>query len=128
MKKNVLAILASGLWVNFSEFLRNEVLLKQTWIDKYNTLGLDFPSAPVNGALWGLWGFLFAGCVVFLCRKLNFKETLFIGWVMGFVLMWIVAGNLNVLPFDLLMIAVPWSVVEVALAILIARPILAVKS
>ena len=84
MKKNVLAILASGLWVNFSEFLRNEVLLKQTWIDKYNTLGLDFPSAPVNGALWGLWGFLFAGCVVFLCRKLNFKETLFIGWVMGF--------------------------------------------
>lgn len=128
MKKNVLAILASGLWVNLSEFLRNEVLLKTLWIDKYDSLGLIFPSAPVNGAIWGLWGFLFAGCIVFLCRKLNFKETLFIAWIMGFVLMWIVVGNLSVLPFDLLTIAVPWSIVEVVLGVLIARSILVVKT
>jgi hypothetical protein len=43
---------------------------------------------------------------------------------MGFVLMWIVTGNLNVLPFGLLPVAVPWSVVEVILAALIAQRIM----
>ena len=43
---------------------------------------------------------------------------------MGFALMWIVVGNLNVLPIVLLPIAVPWSLAEVALAVLIAQMIL----
>lgn len=124
MKKIILAVLASGMWVNLSEFLRNELLFKQFWIDKYDSLGLAFPSSPVNGALWAFWGFAFAGCVVYLCHKLKFKEALLISWVMGFALMWIAVGNLNVLPYGLLLIALPWSIVEVALAILIARRIL----
>lgn len=128
MKKIILAVLASGMWVNLSEFLRNELLFKQFWIDKYDSLGLVFPSAPVNGAIWALWGFAFAGCVVFLCYKLKFKEILLLGWTMGFALMWIVVGNLNVLPFGLLLIAVPWSIVEVALAILIARGVISEKA
>jgi len=124
MKKFALAVLVSGIWVNFSEFVRNEFLFKQYWLDKYASLGLEFPSDPLNGAIWGLWGFLFAGCLVYLRSKLSFMETLSIGWLMGFVLMWLVVGNMNVLPFELLKIAVPWSLVEVGVAVLIAKKLL----
>ena len=109
--------------MNFSEFVRNEFLFKQYWLDKYASLGLEFPSDPINGAVWGLWGFLFAGCLVYLRSKLSFVETLSIGWLMGFVLMWLVVGNMNVLPFELLKIAVPWSLVEVGVAVFIVQRI-----
>lgn len=109
--------------MNFSEFVRNEFLFKQYWLDKYASLGLEFPSDPLNGAIWGLWGFLFAGCLVYLSRKLSFMETLSIGWLMGFVLMWLVVGNMDVLPFELLKVAVPWSLVEVGVAVFIVQRI-----
>jgi len=124
MKKTALAILITGFWINLSEFIRNEFLFKQEWLDKYQSLGLEFPSSYINGAIWVLWGFMFAGCIVYLCSKLTFKATFFISWLMGFALMWIVAGNMNVLPFGLLKFAVPWSMAEVALAIFIARRII----
>ena len=127
MNRFFLAVLASGIWINISEFIRNELLLKQQWIGKYESLGLVFPSAPANGAMWALWGFLFAGCVVFLSRKFDFVETVILGWIMGFVLMWIVVGNMNVLPFSILIIAVPWSIIEVGLAAIIARRIYGIK-
>jgi hypothetical protein len=44
-----------------------------------------------------------------------------VAWIAGFVMMWLVIGNMNVLPFGLLWIAVPWSVVEVWGAVSIAR-------
>lgn len=119
-----LAALASGAWINLSEFLRNEFLFKQHWIDHYETLGLVFPSAAINGALWGLWGFLFAGCIVAVRRRASCMETIGLCWMMGFVLMWIVIGNLSVLPFGLLPVAIPWSLAEVALAVVIAQRII----
>lgn len=124
MKRIALAILATGMWINLSEFLRNELLFKQYWIDKYETLGLEFPSSDINGVIWLLWGFVFAGCIVFLRRKLEFMETFLFSWLTGFVLMWIVIGNMNVLPFGILKVAVPWSLVEVGFAIFIAQSII----
>ena len=123
MNRLILAVLASGVWVNLSEFLRNELLFKHYWLDKYSSLGLAFPSAPINGAVWVLWGFLFAACIMFLTRRLEFKEAVVLSWVMGFVLMWITIGNMNVLPFGLLAIAIPWSIVEVVVAAIIAQRI-----
>ncbi len=124
MKKTMLAILGTGVWINVSEFLRNELLFKRHWLAKYEALGLEFPSAPVNGMLWVLWGFVFAGCIVAVRRRASFMETVALCWTMGFVLMWIVIGNLGVLPFALLPVAVPWSVVEVMLAAFIAQRIM----
>lgn len=112
------------MWVNLCEFLRNEFLFKEPWLEKYRALGLNFPSAPINGVLWLVWGFLFALCIVVLRRKLSFAGTFLLGWTMGFVLMWLVIGNLNVFPLGLLPIAVPWSLVEVALAVLLAQTII----
>jgi len=61
MKKNILATLGVGIVVNLSEFLRNELLLKQQWIEKFSSMDLTFPSAAINGLLWIVWGFVFAG-------------------------------------------------------------------
>jgi len=124
MKRKALATLAAGIVINVSEFLRNELLLKQYWITHYEALGLEFPSAAVNGLLWGLWGFLFAGCIVAVRHRMSRVETLILCWTMGFGLMWIVIGNLNVLPVRLLPIAVPWSLIETALAVVIVQRIL----
>jgi hypothetical protein len=123
MKKTALAILAAGVWINLCEFLRNELLFKQQWLDKYSSLGLSFPSAPVNGVMWVAWGFTLAGCIAALGRKHTFLETFAFCWVTGFLLMWIVIGNLNVLPYRLLPVAVPWSIVEVGAAVVISRKI-----
>lgn len=127
MKRMAIATLAAGAWINLSEFLRNEFLLKRYWIDHYESIGMAFPSTPINGAIWGLWGFLLAGCIVAVRRRTTFTGTLLLCWTMGFVLMWLVIGNLDVLPFGLLPVAIPWSLVEVGLAVLIAQRIIGAK-
>ena len=42
MKKVVLATLAAGIWMNASEFIQNELLLKNKWISGFESLGLTF--------------------------------------------------------------------------------------
>jgi hypothetical protein len=123
MKKFALAVMTAGIWISVSEFLRNELLFKSYWLEKYAQLGLEFPSAAINNALWGLWSFVLAGIAAYLSNKLKFIEIVAVTWVLGFLLMWIVIGNLNVLPVGLLVVAVPWSIIELVVAILICRRI-----
>ena len=52
MKKSLLAVLASGAWVSASEFARNELAFKSSWIEKFNSNGMTFPSDLMNNALW----------------------------------------------------------------------------
>ncbi|MFZ4620475.1 MAG: hypothetical protein ACOYNS_07945 [Bacteroidota bacterium] len=111
-KQNLYAILAAGLWVNASEFFRNEVLLKSYWTGHYTSLGLVFPSAPVNGMMWMVWGFLYSVSIHMISRKFDLLRTGAISWFMGFVLMWVVTWNLSVLPLPILVYAVPLSIVE----------------
>jgi len=124
VRKTVAATLVAGIWIGFSEFLRNEILFKGLWLDKYADLGLRFPSQTINNALWGVWSFLLAGIIVYLIRKLGFAGVFLVTWMLAFVMMWVVIWNLNVLPNGLLPIAIPWSLAETALAILIARKLL----
>lgn len=115
------AILLAGIWVNASEFLRNELLFKHYWTGHYQSLGLTFPSAPVNGMVWMLWGFLFGWAIFLISRKFAVKQTVIIGWLMGFVLMWLVVGNMGVLPIGILLYAIPLSLLEVFIAAWICR-------
>jgi hypothetical protein len=110
--RSIVAVVLTGIWVNASEFVRNEVLLKTYWIEHYRSLGMTFPSEPVNGMLWVAWGFLFAEAIYLISRRFTFIQTALISWFMGFVLMWIVILNLNVLPFAILAYAVPLSLLE----------------
>lgn len=111
--KNILAIAVTGLWVNASEFFRNEVLVKSYWLEHYQSLGLTFPSTPLNGMVWMVWGFLFALAIFIVSRKFDLMQTTLLCWLMVFVLMWIVAWNLAVFPLGLLVYAIPLSLFEV---------------
>ena len=110
--RSIMAVILTGIWVNASEFFRNEILLKKYWIDHYQSLGMTFPSEPKNGIIWVAWGFLFAIAIYLISRKFNLIQTTLISWFMAFVLMWIVTWNLNVLPSAILIYAVPLSLLE----------------
>ena len=106
-------ILLATLWIGASEFVRNQLLLASYWVDHYRNMGLEFPASPVNGIVWMIWSAVFASLIYILRDKFSQLETIALGWVIGFVLMWLVIGNLGVLPYTLLWFAIPLSVVEV---------------
>ncbi len=110
------SIFLAGLWVNACEFLRNSVLLKSYWTGHYESLGMVFPSKPVNGMVWVTWGFVFAVAVYLISRRYGLVMTAIISWIMAFVLMWLVIWNLGVLPVSILAYAIPFSLLEAFVA------------
>jgi hypothetical protein len=117
--KQILSILLATIWISISEFVRNEFLVKSFWIKHYQELGLSFPSEPVNGAVWGIWSLLFAISIYIIANKFTLIQTTLLSWFVGFVLMWVVIGNLGVLPYSLLVYAIPLSFLETFIAVLI---------
>ncbi len=120
-KKTIIPILLATIWISISEFVRNELLLKSFWVEHYQKLGLTFPSELINGAVWGLWSLLFAISIFIISKKFSLTATTFLSWFVGFVLMWVVIGNLNVLPYRILIYAIPLSLLEAFVAALIIR-------
>ena len=119
VKNVILPILLAAIWISISEFVRNEFLLKSFWTEHYTSLGLIFPSEPVNGALWGIWSLLFAIAIFIISGKFTLWQTTFLSWFMTFVMMWVVIGNLGVLPYGLLLYGIPLSILESFIAALI---------
>ena len=120
-KKTIIPILLATIWISISEFVRNELLLKSFWVEHYQKLGLTFPSELINGAVWGLWSLLFAISIFIISKKFSLTATTFLSWFVGFVLMWVVIGNLNVLPYRILIYAIPLSLLEAFVAALIIK-------
>ena len=116
LKKTILPVLLATIWISVSEFVRNEFLFKSYWTDHYDSLGLVFPSEPVNGAVWGLWSLLFAILIFILNKKFSLAGTTFVSWFAAFVLMWVVTWNMAVLPLGILWFAVPLSLLEAFVA------------
>lgn len=123
MKKTVLSILLSMLWVSLSEFVRNQFLFIDTWRNHYSQLGVKFPEAPVNGAIWGVWALVFSILLWLVSKKFPFIQTSLIGWIAGFWMMWLVIGNMGVLPYSILIGAIPLSALEVLGAVWIIKKI-----
>lgn len=120
-RKTFLPIILATIWISISEFVRNELLLKSYWTEHYQNMGLVFPSEPINGAVWGLWSFLFAIAIYLIAKKFSLLQTTFLSWFVAFVLMWVVTGNMGVLPYGILYFAVPLSVLEAFLATFIFK-------
>lgn len=112
MLRHVVAVGVATLWSVFCEFFRNELLFKHIWLDHFQQLGLNFPSSPLNGAIWGLWSLGFVLGLKFILTKFSLLPAVGLAWLYGFVLMWVATGNLGVLPLSLLAYAVPWSMLE----------------
>lgn len=108
----ILPVILATVWIAGIEFLRNQLLFLHIWENHYAQLGLDFPGAMINGAIWGLWSLVFAAAIYVLTKRYEWYAAAAIAWVFGFVMMWIVVGNLNVLPYRLLPFAVPMSMLE----------------
>ena len=121
LKKTILPVFLATIWISISEFVRNEFILKSYWTEHYEKLGLVFPSEPINGAVWGLWSLLFAIAIFIISKKFTLIQTTFLSWFVGFVFMWVVIGNLDVLPYGILFIAVPLSLLEAFLASFIIK-------
>ncbi|MEI8087038.1 MAG: hypothetical protein WCG93_12575 [Paludibacter sp.] len=121
LKKTILPILLATAWISISEFVRNEFLLKSYWTNHYKSIGLVFPSEPINGAVWGLWSLFFAIAIFIIAQKFSLWQTTFLSWFVGFVFMWVVMGNLGVLPEGLLYFAIPLSILESFLATFIIK-------
>ncbi|MBN1351755.1 hypothetical protein JXJ21_20245 [candidate division KSB1 bacterium] len=120
-KNTILPIFSATIWISLSEFARNEVWFKTYWVDHYGKLGIVFPSEPINGAIWGLWSLLFAIAIFIISKKFSLLNTAFLSWFVGFVLMWVVIGNLGVLPYGILVFAVPLSLLEAFIAAFIIK-------
>ncbi|MBN2280701.1 MAG: hypothetical protein JXQ65_08975 [Candidatus Marinimicrobia bacterium] len=116
LKTLILPVFLATVWISLSEFVRNELLFKSYWVDHYKDLGIIFPSAPINGIVWGVWSLLFAMAIFFMMKKFSVLQTAFLAWLTGFIMMWVVIGNLNVLPLSLLVFAIPLSFLECILA------------
>ena len=121
MKKVLLPVLLSGLWITISEFLRNELLFKSFWTAHYKNLGLTFQTLPLNGIIWMVWSFILAFLIYWLLQKYTFTQMLIFSWLAAFVLMWLTLFNLQVLPLQLLIVAIPFSLVEILVAGFIQR-------
>jgi hypothetical protein len=121
MKKTLLPVLLATVWIGISEFVRNEFLVKSYWTGHYEQLGLVFPAEPVNGAVWGLWSLLFAIAIFIISKKFSLLQTTLLAWFVGFVLMWVVIGNMGVLPSGILVYALPLSLLETFIAAIIIR-------
>jgi hypothetical protein len=121
IKKTILPVILATIWISISEFVRNEFLLKSFWTSHYQQLGLSFPSEPINGAVWGIWSLLFAVAVYIIAKKLTLIQTTLFSWFVAFVMMWVVIGNLGVLPYELLLYAIPLSIFETFIAALIIK-------
>lgn len=121
VKTIVLPILLATAWISVSEFVRNEFLVKSFWTKHYQALGLTFPSEPVNGAVWGIWSLFFAVAIYIIAKKFNMLQTTFLSWFLAFIMMWVVIGNLGVLPCGMLLFAIPLSILESFIATLIIK-------
>lgn len=116
LSETVIPVLASAVWISILEFIRNEWLFRHYWVEHYESLGMVFPSDPVNGAVWGFWSLCLAIAIYALSGRFNLAKTTLIAWFMAFVMMWLVIGNMGVLPYELLIFAVPLSLLEVSVA------------
>ncbi len=118
-RTDFLPVLLATLWISLSEFLRNQILFKTFWTDHYQALGIPFPAEPINGAVWGIWSLMLAIVIFYLSRRYTLAGTTILAWFAAFPMMWVVIGNLSVLPYGILVYAIPLSLLEVFLAALI---------
>lgn len=120
-KKTVFPILITGIWINLSETIRWELLIKIYWIEHYQNLNLVFPNEPINGIIWLIWGFFFAIVIFILSTKFNLLQTTFLSWFAVFVMMWIVIWNVDILPQGILWFNAPLSLIEAFIGSLICK-------
>ena len=73
LKKTILPILLTGIWINVSETIRWIFFAESYWIAHYQQLGIVFPTGPIRGLIRMIWGFMFA-TTIFIPLVLNLES------------------------------------------------------
>lgn len=121
LKKTLLPILLTEIWINLSETIRWVFLIKSYWIEHYEKLGLVYSEKPINLIIWMIWGFLLATLIFILTKKFTVFHTTLLVWFSVFIMMWIVVWNIGILPVDMLWYNAPISFVEIFIGAMICR-------
>jgi len=90
IKRTIIPILITGIWINLSETVRWMLLVEPYWIEKYENLNLAFPNETVNLIAWMVWGFCHASIIFILSKRFNLFQTTILSWFVAFAMMWIV--------------------------------------
>jgi hypothetical protein len=112
IKKAILPILLTGIWLNISGTIRWIYLIEPYWLEKYNYLSLEFPTEPFNNIMWMIWGFMFALAIFILSKRFNLIQTALLSWFMVYVMMWVIVWNVGVLPTGMLWMNIPLSLLD----------------
>lgn len=123
LKKTILPIFLTGIWINISETIKWELLIKFYWIEYYQNVNLVFPSDFVNIIVWMIWGFMCGITIFTFSRKFTILQTTLMSWFVAFVMMWVVVWNIGVLPTKMLLFNIPLSLFEAFIGALICNRI-----
>jgi len=67
---------------------------------------------------------MLAIAIFIISKKFTLWQTTFLSWFVAFAMMWVVIGNLSVLPHMLMLYALPLSLFETFIATLIIKKII----
>jgi len=70
-----------------------------------------------------VWSFFLAYLIYEFIKQFSFLKALLLAWISAFIMMWITVFNLQVLPLQILLYAIPLSLLEVIVAELIISKI-----
>ena len=120
-KKSILPILVTGIWINIFETVRWVLFVEAYWVEYYQNLNLVFPTGPVSGLVWMIWGFCFATIIFILSRKFTLLQTTLLSWFVVFGMLWVVLWNIDILPIGYLWFVIPLSLFEAYIGALICK-------
>jgi len=121
IKKTIVPILITGIWINVSETVRWMLIIESYWIEKYQGLNLTFPNETINMFMWMIWGFFFATTIFILSKKYSLIQTTIFSWFVAFAMMWVIVWNIGVLPIEMLWYNIPLSLLEAFIGALICK-------
>ncbi len=121
LKKTILPILLTGIWINISITIGWILILKSYWIEKYQSLNLVFPIGITNNIVWMIWGFMLATIVFILSKKFTVLQTTFLAWFVAFIMLWVIIWNVGILPTGMLLFNIPNSLFVTFISALICK-------
>ena len=121
----ILGGIVAGIVINLSEWVLNELVMKEKWQAAMTALGKTQAMTTNNIIVWNLWGFLAGIGAVWLYAAIRPRYGPGAGtagkagvavWFFAHLLATIVMLNLGLFPRDLVMIPLVWTLVETILA------------
>jgi len=121
----ILGGLAAGVVINLSEWVLNDMVLKEQWAEAMKALGKTGEMTAKNIVVWNIWGFLAGIGAVWLYAAIRprfgpgagtaVKAGLAV-WFFAHFLWTLGMWNMGLFPQNALMIGTAWALVETIVA------------